>query len=142
MTLLQYFFTVVINKFDCTAFSSTANGSLILNIEPISNEASFESSYTADNRTGVVLGSTVNGSLLTCEVSHVGSGISTPIVLWTLNGKLITNSRLSASRSSLEIINFSLSDAGVYQCIFIDTDADSEIVTTTLYRLDTGNCCK
>ena len=85
------------------------------------------------------MGSTVDGSLLTCEVSYVGSGISIPTVLWILNGKLITNSRRSAFRSSLEIVNFTLSDAGVYQCIFIDADADSEIVANTPFRLDTGN---
>ena len=59
-------------------------------------------------------------------------------MLWTLNGKLIANSTLSAFSSSLEIVNFNLSDAGIYQCIFTDTDVDSEIVTSTPFRVDTG----
>ena len=92
-----------------------------------------------DNRTGVILGTTVDGSLLFCEVKHIGSGISIPTVLWTLNGKLITN-RSAAFSSSLLIANFALSDAGNYQCIFIDSDNDTEIITSIPFRLDTGNC--
>ena len=125
---------------DYTAFSSTANGSLILETEPIRNEALFESAYVADNRTGVTQGSTVDGTLLTCEASYVGLGTSIPTVSWTLNGKSITNNTIisNAFMSSLEIVNFNLSDAGVYQCIFTDTDADSEVVTSTPFRVDTG----
>ena len=43
---------------------------------------------------------------------------------------------LNQQRSSeLEIAHFSLSDAGVYQCIFTD---DVEVITTTPLRLDAG----
>ena len=42
--------------------------------------------------------------------------------------------------SELQISNFGLSDAGVYQCIFTDVDSDSEVITTIPLRLDTGWC--
>jgi len=42
--------------------------------------------------------------------------------------------------SDLQIANFGLSDAGVYQCIFTDVDSDSEVITTKPLRLDTGWC--
>ena len=58
------------------------------------------------------------------------------MVSWIRNGELISNS--SGFSSSLEIIDFTIYDAGVYQCVFIDTDASAEIVTTVPYRLDTG----
>ena len=98
--------------------------------------------YIANYRTGVIQGSIVDGSLLSCEVKRLPTYYTQaiPTVLWTLNGKLIANSTQSAfiMISSLEIVNFNLSDAGVYQCIFTDTDADSEVVTSTPFRVDTG----
>lgn len=97
----------------------------------------FESSnLDRDNRSGIALTSTVGSDLLTCEVRSSETLTSVPIVSWIKNGELVANS--SGFTSSLEITNFAASDAGVYQCIFTDTDANAEIITTAPYRLDTG----
>ena len=42
--------------------------------------------------------------------------------------------------SSLNITDFAASDAGMYQCIFTDTDTTKEVVTSIPLRLDTGLC--
>ena len=92
-----------------------------------------------DNRTAVSVGS---NQVLRC----VGSGSSSPpSVVWVRNGEqLIADSRITITEvsllvvqrsSELQITNFSLSDAGVYQCIFTE---GAEVITTTPLRLDTG----
>ena len=103
--------------------------------------------FPVDNRTAVALGSTV---WLECDGDHSGPGsFSPPSVVWVRNGEqvvadgriTITESTTSGGRrrtSDLQITNFDLSDAGVYQCIFTDVDSDSEVITTTPLRLDTG----
>ena len=76
---------------------------------------------------------------------------SPPSVVWVRNGQPVddTDSRITITpttmangrlTSSLTITNFALSDAGVYQCVFTDSDGDTELITTVPYRLDTGKC--
>ena len=83
-----------------------------------------------------------NNQVLGC----VGSGrFSPPSVVWVKNGERVVNgSRITISEgtpggqqmsSDLQISNFTLSDAGVYQCIFTE---GVEVITTTPLRLDTG----
>ena len=92
-----------------------------------------------DNRTGIQSGMTVNGSLLVCEARRMGISTSTPTVSWTVNGRVVSTSDCTnCFTSSLEITNFAASNAGVYQCIFTDTDAIREVVTSVPMRLDTG----
>ena len=105
--------------------------------------------FPVDNRTAVTLGTTV---LLECDGDHSGlRRFSAPSVVWVRNGKqvvddgriTITESVLFGGRrktSDLQIANFDLADAGVYQCIFTDVDSDSEVITTIPLRLDTGWC--
>ena len=120
-----------------TAMSSTIDSVLAINTSPESNEASFERGGFRDNRTGVVTGSMVGSSLLTCDAKHVGtSATSTPTVQWIRNGEMIMNT--TGFVSNLEIMNFVQSDVGEYQCIYTDTDTEGEIITTIPFRLDTG----
>ena len=91
------------------------------------------------NRVAVTIGS---NQVLRC----VGSGSSSPpSVVWVRNGEqVVADSRITITEvsllvvqrsSELQISNFSLSDAGVYQCIFTE---GAEVITTTPLRLDTG----
>ena len=93
--------------------------------------------FPVDNRVAVTVG---NNQVLRC----VGAGSSSPpSVVWVRNGEQVVNGgriiiteEFSRQRSSeLQIANFSLSDAGVYQCIFTE---GAEVITTTPLRLDTG----
>ena len=94
-----------------------------------------------DNRTGIQSGAEVNSSLLLCEARYIGVSVSTPNVTWIVNGRIVsTSSCTSCFSSSLNISSFSASDAGVYQCIFTDTDSTREVVTSIPFRLDTGLC--
>ena len=93
-----------------------------------------------DNRVAVTVDS---NQVLRC----VGAGSSSPpSVVWVRNGEQVVNGGrititegtvlFSQQRSSeLQITNFALSDAGVYQCIFTE---GAEVITTTPLRLDTG----
>ena len=130
------------------AWNSSSDGTLNIEAEPRDREESFENPFFfRDNRSGVELGSSVDSSLLTCAVKHSSSSASSvPTVQWIRNGEVVLDDSnhdiISTSglefQSSLEITNFALSDAGVYQCIFIDSDTDAEVITTTPFRLDTG----
>ena len=114
--------------------NSGSVGSLSISDEPALNEAMFESStLNRDNRSGIALGSAVGSDLLNCEALP---SESMPTVSWIRNGHLVKNT--NGYSSSLEITNFALSDAGVYQCIFTNTNTNGEIITTVPYRLDTG----
>ena len=95
--------------------------------------------FPFDNRVAV----SVDGSQ---TLSCAGSGSSSPpSVVWVRNGEQVVNGGNititetmpgGQQRSSqLQITNFTLSDAGVYQCIFTE---GAEVVTTTPLRLDTG----
>ena len=127
-----------------TAISSTDDESLSIVRQPLGMEQSVEEPFAfLDNRTWVQEGATVSGSLLTCEARQEAT-VSTPTVQWTRNGKTViedTNHIFSNSNRTVEIINFSSFDAGVYQCIFIDGDDEAEVITTIPFRLDTGNIC-
>ena len=93
-----------------------------------------------DNRVAVSVG---GSQTLSCA----GTGSSTPpSVVWVRNGEQVVNDgRITITEtlmpgqqtnSELEIVNtFTLSDAGVYQCIFTE---GAEVVTTIPLRLDTG----
>ena len=94
-----------------------------------------------DNHIAVPVG---NSQVLRC----VGTGSSSPpSVVWVRNGEQVINgSRITITEgtpggqqisSDLQISNFTLSDAGVYQCIFTE---GAEVITTTPLRLDTGWC--
>ena len=118
--------------------------------DPVTSESDFS---PLDNRTAVTLGSTIGQPLLQCVGGHVGDtgqgGFSPPSVVWVRNGEqLVDDGRIAISESTtlsgqrrvsdLQISNFGFSDVGVYQCIFTDVDSDSEVITTTPLRLDTG----
>ena len=95
-----------------------------------------------DNRVAVTVGS---NQVLRCT----GSGSSSsPSVVWVRNGEQVVNGgRIAITEgttpfnqrrsSELRVSNFSLSNAGVYQCIFTE---GAEAITTTPLRLDTGWC--
>ena len=81
--------------------------------------------------------------------TDISSNFSPPSVVWVRNGEqLVGGGRITITESTLfggqqrasdlQISNFGLSDVGVYQCIFTDVDSDSEVITTTPLRLDTG----
>ena len=97
-------------------------------------------SFPDDNHIAVTIGNT---QVLNC--AGIGSS-SPPSVVWVRNGEqvvdggniTITEATIMVSQrrsSQLQITNFALSDAGVYQCIFTE---GAEVVTTTPLRLDTG----
>ena len=104
----------------------------------VTNPADSDS-FTVDNHTAVTIG---NSRVLSCA----GSGsFSPPSVVWVRNGEQVVNGSnititgtilFSRQRfSNLQITNFALSDAGVYQCIFTE---GAEVITTIPLRLDTG----
>ena len=111
---------------------------LSINVSPSGNEGNFEALFVfLDNRVGVVNGSMVS-NLLVCEVKQQ---VSTPNVYWIRNGEFVGTGvieNMTDFRSTLNIDDFTFTDAGEYQCIFIDTDSDAEIITTRPFRLDTG----
>jgi len=112
--------------------------------------------FPGDNRTAVTLGSIIGPPLLRCVGGHegdtgIGTSFSAPSVVWVRNGEqVVADGRITITESvvfsgerrasDLQITNFGLSDAGVYQCIFTDVDSDAEVITTTPLRLDTGWC--
>ena len=134
------------------AVGSTPDGTLMIVSGPSDNEPVERAAVLNDNRTGIALGGTVDGSLLTCIAGHQGDGVmnySPPSVVWVRNGQPVddTDSRITITptimangqlTSALTITIFTLSDAGVYQCVFTDSDGDTELITTVPYRLDTG----
>ena len=149
------------NLYTFIAFGSSTN-TLIVVTDPVATESTFENFqvFQLDNRTAVPLGSTVDpagtedgNKLLRCVAGHVGDtrpgSFSPPSVVWVKNGEqVVADSRITINESTvfsgcrraseLQISNFSLSDVGVYQCIFADVDSDTEVITTTPLRLDTG----
>ena len=140
------------SSFTVVASDSTPDGTLMIVSGPSDNEPVDIAAILNDNRTGIALGGTVFSSLLTCIAGHQGDGVmnySPPSVVWVRNGQPVddTDSRITITpttmtngqlTSSLTTTNFALSDAGVYQCIFTDSDGDTELITTLPYRLDTG----
>ena len=118
--------------------SPGGGGILSISDSPSNNEGVFEHPIgTLDDRVGVLNGSTVS-NLLVCEVKEP---VTTPAVQWIRNGESVGTGVITGMtdfRSTLNIAEFTPSDAGEYQCIFIDTDSDAEIITTRPFRLDTG----
>ena len=130
------------------AVSSTGDGTLMLTDQPSLNEPVDLSASLNDNRTGIALGGTVDGSLLTCTAGHQGDGVMNypaPSVVWVRSGQVV-ESRITIAMinrrvtSSLTITNFGLPDAGVYQCVFTDDSDGGEVITSVPYQLDTGKC--
>ena len=94
-----------------------------------------------DNRTGIQSDMTLDSILLLCQARRMGASTSTPNVSWTVNGSVVSTSNCSNCFTTfLNTSDFTASDAGVYQCIFTDTDATGEVVTSKPMRLDTGLC--
>ena len=134
------------------AVSSTTDGTLMLTDQPSLNEPVDLSASLNDNRTGIALGGTVDGSLLTCTAEHQGDGVMNypaPSVVWVRSGQVVdgTDSRITITSttmtngqvtSSLTVTNFGLSDAGVYQCVFTDDSDGGEVITSIPYQLDAG----
>ena len=116
------------------------DGVLAIDSEPIDNEMAYEGAalFKRDYRTGIVRGTSVGSALLTCVAKRGGaaSSSSSPTVQWIRNGEVVQSS--VTDTSSLMIDNFYESDVGEYQCMFIDSDSDAEIVTTIPYGLTTG----
>ena len=126
--------------------------------EPTAGELGYEDFVgPSDNRTAIRLGGTIDQvnansgtRVLRCIGGHVKMAPLAPSVVWVRNGEqvvadgskiVITESTVAGGQrmqSDLRISNFSLSDAGVYQCIFTDVDSDREVITTIPLRLDTG----
>ena len=118
--------------------------------DPVTSENDV---FPRDNRTAIALGSTASQQ---CVGGHVGDtggfgGFLPPSVVWVRNGEqLVGGGRITITESTtlsgqqrvsdLQISNFGSSDVGVYQCIFTDVDSDTEVITTTPLRLDTGLC--
>ena len=139
-----------------TALSLSTDGLLNITRGPKDNEESFEmdlgsSQLFIDNRTGIsILGSTMDSNdnlLLKCDFEYIGTAPgSNPFVVWIRNGTEVmkdANHNIDDTfspemSSTLQITGFALTDAGEYQCIFTDDDADAEIVMSQPYRLDTG----
>ncbi len=132
--------------------SSTADGALMLTDQPSLNEPVDLSSSLDDNRTGIALGDTVDGSILICIAGHQGDGTMNypaPSVVWVRSRQVVddTDSRITITSttmtngqvtSSLTITNFGLPDAGVYQCVITDDSNGGEVITSIPYQLDTG----
>ncbi len=128
----------------------------MLTDQPSLNEPVDLSASLNDNRTGIALGGTVDGFLLTCTAGHQGDGVMNypaPSVVWVKSGQVVddTDSRITTTSttmvngqqatSSLTVTNFGLSDAGVYQCVFTDDSDGGEVITSIPYQLDTGIKC-
>ncbi len=123
--------------------------------QPSLNEPIDLISSLNDNRTGIALGDTVDGSILTCTAGHQGDkamNYPAPSVVWVRNGQVVndTDSRITINlttmvngqvTSSLTITNFGLPDAGVYQCVITDNSDGGEVITSIPYQLDTGMKC-
>ena len=114
------------------------NGSLAVARHPTDDEELLEVwRRFEDNRTGIVLGSDVS---MNCA-ANTSSDNALPIqILWIRDGKTIVGDSThhidtTNLTSILNITNFAHRDAGVYQCVF---NADAELITTTPFRLQTG----
>ncbi len=128
------------------------HGSLTVVQHPLEDDE-FE-----DNRTGIALGSNVS---ISCAANYSGGEGNIPPVqiLWIRNGEAVVshgscrggNAEVAVGESihcisesnktlssSLHIQLQQFGGAGVYQCIFIINDTDSEFVTTRSLRIDTG----
>ena len=85
---------------------STADGTLMLTDQPSLNEPVDLSASLNDNRTGIPLGDTVDGSLLICTVGHQGDGVmdySAPSVVWVRSGQVVddTDSRITITLTTM-----------------------------------------
>ncbi len=145
-----------------TAVSSSDNTSLTISRQPADNEQSSNNALTfsdliANSRTGVrvtdvdPIGTSDANRLMRCVGGHVGgaSAVSTPPTLvWTRNGeevvadgtRIIITDTLQGDQlqSNLQINSFTDNDAGIYQCIYTDSDYDAEVATSLPHRLDYG----
>ena len=112
--------------------------------QPTDNEIAYEMTLYSilfftriDYWTGISAGISVGNSILVCSAERAGtSALPDPTVQWIRNGELIDST--TGLMASLTISSFSQSDVGEYQCIFTDSDNNTEIVTTIPYGLTTG----
>ena len=131
--------------------SSTTAGTLVLTNQPSLNEPVDYFFSLNDNRTGIALGGTVDGSLLICTAEHQGDRVMdfpASSVVWVRSGQVVddTDSRITITSTTisgrvtsfLTITNFGLPDAGVYQCVFTDNNDGGEVITSIPYQLDAG----
>ncbi len=116
----------------------------MLTNQPSLNDPIDLSASLNDNRTGIALGGTVDGSLLICTAGHQGDGVmnyAAPSVVWVKSGQVVNDTDLRITitsttmvngqvTSSLTITNFGLPDAGVYQCVFTDDSDGGEVITS------------
>ncbi len=145
-----------------TAVSSSGSTSLTISRQPADNEQNSRNTLTAfdiiaNSRTGVRVtdvdpaGTNDANQLMRCVASHVGGAgaVSTPPTLvWTRNGEEVVHDGTHISitdtlqgdqlESNLQINSFTDNDAGIYQCIYTDTDSDAEVATSLPHRLDYG----
>ena len=159
--------------FSVSAFSAAVSGTLVFRQQPTDNERTTVNSGTTDvpalrdNRTAVSLGETIDPTstrdadkLLRCVAGHQNDNManfSPSTVVWIKDGEtveVVGDISISTSMaangevsSTLQLVSFQESNAGVYQCIFTDdSSSDGEIITTIPLRLDTGQgskllCC-
>ncbi len=87
--------------------------------------------------------------LMRCSAGHIGGSGNPPSIVWTRDGEevvddgshiITTTSSNDGLQSNLQINGFGDSDAGIYQCIFTDSDFDAEVATSLPHRLDYGEC--
>ena len=116
---------------------AVVNGSLMVVHHPTEDEELLEGTLFEDNRTGIILGSQVS---INCAAETSNNAL--PIqISWTRDGKTIAEDSTHCINttnliSNLQITDFALQDAGVYQCIF---NAETTGLTTTVpFRLQTG----
>ena len=126
-----------------------SNGSKLLNVIR-------ELGNTSSDRTYVPVGSSnisTTGTFLRCSAEQPSSSsFAAPSVIWLKDGtqlsgdgiRVVITTTTTAGTSNrtvsfVRIFNFSLSDAGVYQCVFYDTPSQGgEVITTRPYKVDTG----
>ena len=130
-----------------TLYSTAISGSNMLKIVR-------ELNNSTSDRTYVPLGSSINGTFLRCSAEQPSSSsLAALSVIWLKEGiqlsgdgvrVVITTTATSVKSnrrtvSFVRIVNFSQSDAGVYQCVFYDTPSQGgEVITTRPYKVDTG----
>ncbi len=128
--------------------------------QPADNERNTTNDLTstdfiANSRTGVRVidvdptGTSDANRLMRCSAGHVGGTGIPPSIVWTRDGEevvvdgthtITTTSSNDVLQSNLQINGFGDSDAGIYQCIFTDSDPDAEVATSLPHRLDYGEC--
>ena len=133
-----------------TLISIAINGSDVLRIiRELNNNIGSDQTY-------VPLGSSnisSSGTFMRCSAQQPPlSSLTAPSMIWLKDGtqlsgdgvRVVITTTYSTGTSNratsyVRIVNFSQSDAGVYQCVFYDTPSQGgEVITTRPYKVDTG----